>query len=243
MSCMNAVVTGGSRGIGYSVVIRLLEAGYKVIVCSRSQNSNVNSLVEKFGSDRVVWCYLDLANPQVVSDSAKKISKSCDRIDLLVNCAGVAQGSAFLMTKLEDLVTTFNINYFNTLLFSQIIAKKMIRKREGVVVNVVSTAGLLTEPGTLAYGGSKAALIHSTGVLAQELGAFGIRVNSVAPAIVNTEMGSLNDSKTVERHNQRSALDGITEPDDVADLILFLASNEHSSKITGQVFRIDRGLH
>ena len=119
----------------------------------------------------------------------------------------------------------------------------MIRRKTGSIVNVLSTAAYYADRGTLTYGGSKAALLHSTKVLASELGAFGIRVNGVAPAIVDTEMGRQNDRRAVELSLQRSSIGGVIDPEDVANAVCFLLSTEASSKITGQVINIDRGLN
>ncbi|WP_415890292.1 SDR family NAD(P)-dependent oxidoreductase [Neptuniibacter sp. SY11_33] len=243
MSNTTAVVTGGSKGIGLEIVSQFAEQGIHVIVCSRNCSQDLYDLIEQNAPEQIRWVEMDLLNEASVKKSAKDVVKSCEQIDVLVNCAGVAQGSAFLMTRLEEFKSVFDANYFNTLLFTQIIAKKMIRKKKGSIINIASTAGLLSDPGTLVYGGSKAALIHSTKVLATELGAFGIRVNAIAPAIVNTEMGKKNDEKAMELSDKRSALAGIIEPEEVAATVCFLASDNSSSKITGQVIRIDRGIH
>ncbi|WP_419813558.1 SDR family NAD(P)-dependent oxidoreductase [Bacterioplanoides sp.] len=242
MSELVSVVTGGSKGIGLEIVKKLLEQGHQVAACSRSVSEQLEQLLSSH-SDQISWYKLDLEEEGSVKETAKLISKSYDQIDVLINCAAVAQGSSFLMTRIEELRSVFNVNFFNTMLFTQIVAKKMIRKKQGAIVNIASTAGLLSDPGTLAYGGSKASLIHATKVLATELGAYGIRVNAVAPAIVNTEMAALNDQKSIERAEQRSALSAVIEPEDVAEAVLFLATMSKSSKITGQVIRVDKGIH
>lgn len=243
MNVNTAVVTGGSKGIGLEIVKTLIKQGFEVVVCSRGFSQELEHLIDNNESNKIYWYSMDLSDESSVINVAKDISKTFQFINVLVNCAGVAHGSAFLMTRLEDFKSVFNTNYFHTLLFTQIIAKKMIRKKQGSIINIASTAGLLSDSGTMVYGGSKAALIHTTKVLATELGAFGIRVNAVAPAIVNTEMGNKNDEKMVALSDARSSLTGIIEPEDVASLVYFLASDELSSKITGQIYRIDRGIH
>ena len=105
-----------------------------------------------------------------------------------------------------------------------------------------SVAGLLADAGTLAYGGSKAALIHATGVLATELGPFGIRVNAIAPAVVETDMASEMDPAARAALDARSALSGTVAASDVAELVAILVSDA-TAKMTGQVLRLDRGLH
>jgi 3-oxoacyl-[acyl-carrier protein] reductase len=243
MNSSTAVVTGGSKGIGLEIVNLLFKEGFEVIVCSRTFSQELQSLMESNENKKIHWYEMDLDVESSVKTVAKEISKTFKCIDVLVNCAGASHGSAFLMTRLEEFKSVFNTNYFHTLLFTQIIAKKMLRKKRGSIINIASTAGLLSDPGTIVYGGSKAALVHATKVLAAELGAFGIRVNSVAPSIVNTEMGNKNDEKMLALSEARSSLTGTIEPKDVASLVYFLACEDLSSKITGQIYRIDRGIH
>ena len=243
MSASTAVVTGGAKGIGLEIVKVLVSNGFEVVVCGRSSSPELQKLNEGPEGNKIHFYVMDLNDESAVKSVSKEIVKAFHSIDVLVNCAGVAHGSAFLMTRLEDFKSVFDVNYFNTLLFTQGIAKRMIRNKKGSIINIASTAGLLSDPGTMVYGGSKSALIHATKVLATELGAFGLRVNAVAPAIVNTEMGRENDEKMLALSDARSSLGGIIEPEDVASLVYFLACNELSSKITGQIYRIDRGIH
>lgn len=243
MNFKTAVVTGGSKGIGLEIVRLLAKQDFEVIVCSRRCSYELQKLIDSYERKAIHWYAMDLFTESSVNHVAKDISQTFKSIDVLVNCAGVAHGSAFLMTRLSDFKSVFDANYFNTLLFTQIIAKRMIRKKQGSIVNIASTAALLSDTGTIVYGASKAALIHSTKVLATELGAYGVRVNAVAPAIVNTDMGNKNDEKMVALSDARSSLKGIIEPEDVASLVYFLACDDLSSKITGQVYRIDKGIH
>ena len=163
------------------------------------------------------------------------------KIDVLVNCAGIAHGSLFSMTRIEDLKNIFQVNFFAQILFSQYIAKNMMRYKNGSIINISSTSSILADSGSLAYGCSKAALSHATRIMATELGAFGIRVNGIAPAKVETKMGKLMDEKSSNILEQRTSIKGNILPDNIADLIYFLASEE-SQMINGQVLRIDKGL-
>lgn len=243
MTESTAVVTGGSRGIGLQIVRKLLSQGYDVAVCSRYNTKELQALMDANEIGSVFWFKMDLSDESSVVAAAREVLSSCKNIDALINCAGIAHGGSFFLTKLEDMRSVFDVNYFHTLLFTQIIAKKMIRRKAGTIVNVLSTAAYYADKGTLAYGGSKAALLHSTKVLASELGAFGIRVNGVAPAIVDTEMGRQNDQRAQELSHQRSSIGGVIGPEDVANSVCFLLSEKASSKITGHVINIDRGLN
>ena len=233
-----AVVTGASRGIGLAAVAKLIDDGFAVAACSRSLSKDIEALLIR---DEVRFFSLDLSDPASVKDCASEIHKQYDRIDVLVNCAGVAAGRLFSMTPMDEMKRVFDINYFNQILFSQYLVKKMVRAKSGSIINIASTAGLLADAGTLTYGGSKAALIHATKVMATELGPFGIRVNAIAPAVVETDMAALMDEKARSALDERSAIKGTVETEDVAELISFLAS-ARSAKITGQIVRLDRGM-
>lgn len=235
-----AVVTGGSRGIGLATVARLAGDGFAVAACSRHSSPDLDRLIEE--NPDIRFFRLDLAEAISVKECATELHRQYDRIDALVNCAGTAAGGLFSLTRMEDMKRVFDINYFHTILFTQYLAKKMVRAKAGAIVNIVSTAGLLSDAGTLSYGGSKAALIHATKVMAVELGAFGIRVNAIAPAVVETDMAALMDEKARAALDGRSALKGTVDASDIANMVSFLAS-EQARNVTGQIVRVDRGLH
>lgn len=232
-----AVITGASRGIGLATVQKFINDGWWVCACVRNHSETLNNIL----SSRGQIFLLDLANEQSVTQCAKDIVRNYDNIDALVNSAGVAYGGLFSMTKISDLRDIFQINYFSQILFTQIIAKKMIRKRCGSIVNISSTSGILADNGTLAYGCSKAALSHATKIMATELGAFNIRVNAVAPARVDTDMGRMMDSTSIDRLNSRSSLSGEICSHDVAELIYYICSDS-ARYLSGQVIRLDRGM-
>lgn len=233
------VVTGGSKGIGLSISKLFLAKGYRVFICSR------NSPDPEYLNDNSEDCLyfkLDLADEASVKSCVESIFSEEKRIDVLINCAGKAVGGFFLMTSMKELKETFTINYFNTLLFTQYIVKKMIRRKFGAVVNVSSTSGILADKGTISYGGSKAALIHSTKVLATELGAHGVRVNAIAPSVVETDMAKQMDEQSLAlAYERRSLASQRIFSEDVSELAYFLGSDS-SAKITGQVIRIDCGM-
>jgi len=231
-----AVVTGGSKGIGLSIARFFFANNYRVFVCSRTQ-PDITDISTDF-----IHCELDLNDEVSIKSCVKSIFKEEKRIDVLINCAGKATGGSFLMTSVKDMRDIFTINYFNTLLFTQYIVKKMIRHKAGAIVNISSTAGILADRGTVSYGGSKAALIHATKVLSSELGAYGIRVNAIAPAVVETDMAKQMDQKSLALLYERRSLPGEKiYAEDVSELAFFLGS-ESSLKITGQVIRIDCGM-
>ena len=234
-----AVVTGGSKGIGLAIAKLYYANNYRVFVCSRNRPdpSDLDGASVDF-----LHFELDLSDEASVKNCVKSIFNEEKRIDVLINCAGKAIGGSFLMTSMKDLNDIFTVNYFNTLLFTQYIVKKMLRRKSGAVVNISSTAGILADKGTVSYGGSKAALIHATKVLATELGVYGIRVNAIAPAVVETDMAKQIDDQSLALLYERRALSGQKIfSEDVSELTYFLGSDS-SLKITGQVIRIDCGM-
>ena len=234
-----AVVTGGSKGIGLAIAKLYYANNYRVFVCSRNRPdpSDLDGASVDF-----LHFELDLSDEASVKNCVKSIFNEEKRIDVLINCAGKAIGGSFLMTSMKDLNDIFTVNYFNTLLFTQYIVKKMLRRKSGAVVNISSTAGILADKGTVSYGGSKAALIHATKVLATELGIYGIRVNAIAPAVVETDMAKQMDEQSLALLYERRSLSGEKIfSEDVSELAYFLGSDS-SLKITGQVIRIDCGM-
>ncbi|MFT9385357.1 MAG: SDR family oxidoreductase [Acetobacter sp.] len=235
-----AVVTGASRGLGLAIVKKLASEGFDIAACSRSRSDRLETVMAAYPGIRFFVLHLDDAD--AIKTCAQNIFREYARIDALVNVAGVAAGGLFTMTKIDDMKSIFDINYFHQILFTQYIVKKMMRTKSGSIVNIASTTGSRADAGTLAYGGSKAALIHATGVMATELGPFGIRVNAISPAVVETDMATTMDDQAKALLDARSALSGKIKPEDVADLVSFLVS-QNASKMTGQTLRLDRGLH
>ena len=234
-----AIVTGANTGIGLSSAQALAENGFMIGACVRTTSPELEKLLAQNSGHKKF--NLNLSKDLEITACAKNIFKWTKTVDVLVNCAAQATGNLFSMTRITDIRAEFNTNLFGPLLFSQYIAKKMVRAECGSIVNIASTAALLADVGTLSYGGSKAALCHATRVMAAELGPFGIRVNAIAPSVVETRMADLMDDAARTKLDARSVLKGTIDPVDVANLVTFLAT-DGSSKITGQILRIDRGM-
>lgn len=230
------VVTGANGDIGKPLVEALLASNYKVAACIRDIGSSTLPVVPEL---KLFKC--DFSLEESIKSCVDEIKTEYKAIYGIVNCVGVAHGAGFMMTKIDELQHIFNINYFSVISFTQQLVRRMLKARTGSIVNLASTAGILSDKGTLAYGASKAALIHSTKVMASELGGFGIRVNAVAPAVVESKMAEMMDSLSLEKLNDRAALDGKIYPAEIVDAILYLLSDSARS-ITGQVLKIDRGI-
>lgn len=230
------VVTGANGDIGQTVVDALLRQGYEVAACVRCvERSNLKP------ADSLTLFSCDFTQQASVTQCLGAIKKRYKTLFGLVNCVGIAHGASFMMTKPQELASVFAINYFAVIGFSQQLVRKMLKQREGVVINLASTAGILSEQGTLAYGASKAALIHSSKVMASELGAFGVRVNAIAPGVVESSMANEMDQQSLAALEQRAALTSKIYPSEIADMVVFLLSDS-AKNMTGQVLTIDRGI-
>ena len=162
-------------------------------------------------------------------------------VDVLVNNAGVASGGLFQMTTAAELRRVFEVNYFAQIALTQTVSRIMARRKAGSIINIASSAADIADPGTLAYGSSKAAFARASQSMASELGAVGIRVNSIAPGLTRTGMYDQMDPSAREKLVARSALKRPAEPTDIANVAVFLAS-DLSAFVTGQSIRVDGGM-
>jgi 3-oxoacyl-[acyl-carrier protein] reductase len=230
------IVTGANGDIGSPLVNCLIQEGYQVGACVRER---AETNLEENRNLKIFNC--NFSNKDSIKACISEIKESYKNIYGLVNCVGIAHGGSFMMTSIDDINEVFSINYFSVINFSQQIIRKMIKKRSGSIINLASTAAILSDSGTLAYGSSKAALIHSSKVMAKELGPFNIRVNSIAPAVVESKMANMMDKTSIEALENRAAISSKIYPSEVVDMIIYLLSDS-SVNITGQVIKIDRGI-
>ena len=239
----NAIVTGARGGIGRSIVEELASKGAGVWACARKEDPEFESFLDEISKKYDVFIapvYFDLSDPDATKSALQGIIKEKKNIDILVNNAGVSSGGSLAMTSMDTLHEVFEINYFAQIRIIQIISRVMMKQKSGSIVNIASIGGIETAPGYLAYGSSKAALIHSTKVISRELGEFGIRVNAVAPGLTDTEMGRYKTEEQIQAILDRSSLHRMADPSEIAKTVAFLASDD-SSFITGQVIIADGG--
>lgn len=239
-----AVVTGCNRGIGKAILTRLAENGSNVIAIVRKESETFSQYcdeLEKKNDIKIHTVYADFSSEEEVNNAVKEIRKLKLPIDILVNNIGVANPLNILtMTKMETIHQAFQVNLFSALLLTQGIAKLMMRQKSGSVVFVSSSAAF-DGGSNIEYCASKGAINGAVKRLAIELGAFGIRVNAVAPGLTSTDMGnsmSEEDEAIALSMNVMKRKGDVTE---IADSVLFLAS-DMASFITGQILRVDGGL-
>lgn len=240
------VITGCLQGIGRSTLDTFCANGANVFACAMQETeefmSHVDQLKETYGVN-VIPVFFDMMDNDQIKHAARVIQKEKLPIDGLVNIAGLNRDALFPMVTMEQLQTTFQVNFFAQILFSQYMMKLMQRNpgKCGTVVNIASIAGIEGNIGQLAYASSKAALIAATKTMALELGEKGIRVNAIAPGVIETPMTEALAEDVIERKLKHVELNRIGKPEEVADLIMYLSS-DLSSHVTGQVIRVDGGI-
>ncbi|MBT4764539.1 SDR family oxidoreductase [bacterium] len=239
-----AIITGANRGIGKSIVETFAENGATIIACVRTLSPDtelwMKSVEERFNVP-VTPVLVDLSDDESVKDLVKKIILISKKVDILVNNAGIASGALFQMTTISELRKVFEINFFSQIVISQGISRVMSRNKSGSIINLASTSAFIADPGTLAYGSSKSAFARATKSMATELGPMGIRVNALAPSVTKTDMFDQMSADARDSLIESSALKRCAEPQDIANVALFLAS-DLSLYVTGQVIRVDGGI-
>jgi 3-oxoacyl-[acyl-carrier protein] reductase len=237
-----AIVTGANRGIGQVIAQTFYAHGAFVFACMRNVDSASIEKIAGVGmEDRVKGISLDLEDEISIKSAVKEIMAINSKIDILVNNAGTASGGLFQMTPMGELRRTFEINFFGQILFTQSVSRLMARNRSGSVINIASTAVDIPDPGTLSYGSSKAAFARASRSMATELGSAGIRVNAISPGVTITDMFDQMVPEARDRLISTSALKRPANPQDVANVALFLAS-DLSAFVTGQILRVDGGM-
>ena len=239
-----ALVTGANRGIGKSIAETFARNGADLFVCVRTLQPEMEKWMHALETEHGVFVkpiLLDLSDEVSVKNLVKEVMAVSSRLDILVNNAGVASGSLFQMTPIAELRKLFEINVFSQIQLSQGVSRLMAKNKSGSIINITSTAAFIADPGTMAYGTSKAAFARATQSMATELGASNIRVNAIAPSVTRTDMFDQMSPAARDKLINSSALKRAAEPQEIANVALFLAS-DLSSFVTGQIIRADGGI-
>lgn len=233
----NALVTGGSRGIGKECVYELTKKGYRVFLNYNNSREEAERIEKEIGA---VIVKADISKADEVQNMSDFIHRNYGKIDVLVNNAGIAQQKLFTDITESDWDNIFNVNIKGMFLVTKAFVNDMISKKSGKIINVSSMWGVTGGSCEVHYSSSKSAVIGFTKALAKELGPSGICVNCVAPGVIDTEMNRHLTKEDYEALCEETPLGRIGNTKEVAEVIGFLADS--ASFITGQVINADGGM-
>jgi 3-oxoacyl-[acyl-carrier protein] reductase len=242
LSGKTCIVTGGSKGIGRAVVRLFAREGCKVFYFSRSEAEDAKALEEAAAGDGSIrWIACDVGDEAAVNAAVETVVSEAGDIDALVNNAGVTRDGLVFRMSLEDWETVLRTNLTSAFLVSRAVARLMIKRRSGSIVNVSSVVGMTGNGGQTNYCASKAGLIGFTKSLAREVGSRGVRVNALAPGFIETSMTEKIPAELKEKMMSGIPLGRAGRPEDVAAAALFLCS-DLSGYLTGEVIKVDGGM-
>jgi 3-oxoacyl-[acyl-carrier protein] reductase len=236
-----AIVTGASRGIGRAIALQLAEIGANVVVNYANSSGAADELVAQISSTGVeaIAVQADVSKAEQMDALFSTVMAKWGRVDILVNNAGITRDTLLLRMKPEDWQAVIDTNLTGVFLATRLASKIMLKQKSGRIINIASVAGQMGNPGQANYSAAKAGVIGFTKTVAKELATRGITVNAVAPGFIATDM--TNDLKA-EGILQYIPLGRYGQPEEVAGMVRFLASDAAAAYITGQTFNVDGGM-
>lgn len=238
-----AIITGASRGIGKAIALKLASLGANIVMNYRSSEKEaveIENKIKEMGVE-VLSVKGDISKLEEVENLVAKAKEKFSTIDIMVNNAGITKDTLLLRMKEEDFDSVIDVNLKGVFNCLKSITPVMVRQKHGKIINLSSVVGISGNAGQVNYAASKAGVIGMTKSLAKELGSRGINVNAVAPGFIETDMTSELGDKFKEEANKNIPLKRFGKPEDVAEVVAFLAS-ESSNYVTGQVIHVDGGM-
>ena len=237
-----AIVTGASRGIGLAIATELAREGADVAILSTSVKEDLAAKLSAELGVQVKSYACDVANSETVQSVFKQIIADMGTVDILVNNAGITRDGLLMRMKDEDFDAVIATNLRSVFLCTRAVARTMMGNRSGHIVNVSSINALRGQAGQSNYAAAKAGVIGLTRTNAMELAPRGITVNAVAPGFIDTDMTAKLGAEIREKYASQIPLGRLGQPEDVAKLVVFLASDD-AKYITGQIIGVDGGLN
>ncbi len=238
-----AIVTGGSRGIGRAISFALAGAGATVVVNYRGNTAAAEETLAAIAAmgGKAIAIQADVANGDDVKRLFSEVNTAYGRIDILVNNAGITRDTLMMRMKDEDWDAVIDTNLKSQFLTTKAAISPMVRARSGRIINITSVVGLMGNAGQANYAAAKAGIIGFTKSVAREIGSRSVTVNAVAPGFIDTELTAVLSEDMREGLKKQIPLGRLGSPEDVAGLVVFLASDQ-ASYITGQTFNCDGGM-
>ena len=236
-----ALVTGASRGIGRAIAISLAKEGAEVIVNYASSLENANKVVSEINSvgGKAYSLQADISNENSVNELIKTILNKNNKIDVLVNNAGITKDGLLMRMKSEDWQKVLDLNLSGVFYCTRAVSRQMLKQKRGRIINITSVVGLMGNAGQANYAAAKAGVVGLTQSAAKEFASRGITVNAVAPGFISTDMTKDLNSEAIL---SAIPLGRYGNPEDVAGVVRFLAADPSAAYITGQTFQVDGGM-
>lgn len=237
-----AMVTGAARGLGQAIAVKLAEAGADIVLCDLKAEWLEETAAKVRALGRKAECYgVNVADNASVIEGVKAAEKDFGKIDILVNNAGITKDGLMIRMSEEDWDAVLNVNLKGTFLCTKAVTRGMMKQRSGAIVNIASVIGLMGNAGQANYAASKGGVISFSKTVAKELASRNVRCNAVAPGFIRTAMTDALDPEVQGKMKELIPLSRFGEPEDVANVVLFLASDA-SAYVTGQVISTCGGM-
>ena len=237
-----AIVTGAARGIGRAISERLAGEGANLVLCDLEEDWLSDTAEAVKGLGREVKCIgVNVSDGEGVTTAVAEAQKAFGQIDIMVNNAGITKDGLLMRMSEEDWDSVISVNLKGAFLFTKAVSRPMMKQRAGVIVNIASIIGLIGNAGQCNYAASKAGVIALTKSAARELSSRGVRVNAVAPGFIQSKMTDALSEDVREGMMKQIPMGRFGVPKDVADAVMFLASDV-SSYMTGQVLTVSGGM-